>query len=106
MENYVLATRNQLFRPSVLALVHNRTVYIMEALHVKQLITKAGRNVQTQDQNLHERNDAMRHHWEKAVCQELGVPDRYSKVAALMIRWDNEFDKDLRCETEVSDRSH
>lgn len=78
----------------------------MEASHVKQLITKAGRNVQTQDQNLHERNDAMRHHWEKAVCQELGVPDRYSKVAALMIRWDNEFDKDLRCETEVSDRSH
>ena len=48
------------------------------------------------------RTEAMRHHFNTAVCQELGVSDRYQRVSVLLLRWDERLDKDLRCAKEVS----
>ena len=50
--------------------------------------------VQTQDSR-------MRQHWDKVMCKELDIPDRYHHVAILIIRWVKELDLDLQCGGEV-----
>lgn len=72
----------------------------MQSLSPQVVTTGIGQKMNAQD--VRERNEAMRHHWNAAVCQELGVSDRYERVSVLLIRWDNQFDRDLKCAKEVS----
>lgn len=39
--------------------------------------------------------------WKRTMNQHYQVSDRYNSVAALIVRWDDELDKDLNCKHEV-----
>lgn len=44
----------------------------------------------------------MRLEFERVMYKELGIPDRYQNVAVLIVRWENDLDKELKCWREVS----
>lgn len=44
----------------------------------------------------------MRQCFEKVMCEQLDIPNSYSSVACLIIRWKEELDQQLRCWEEVS----
>jgi hypothetical protein len=52
-------------------------------------------------QDAHKADDAMRQHWNDAVCKEFGVPSHYQSVAVLLIHWAKHLDTQLRCGEEV-----
>lgn len=39
--------------------------------------------------------------WKRTMNQQYQVSDRYNSVAALIVRWDDDLDKDLNCKYEV-----
>lgn len=43
----------------------------------------------------------LRKQWDKAVRNELEEPDGYTRVAVLIIRWDDSLDTDLKTKGEV-----
>lgn len=45
----------------------------------------------------------MRQTWDKVMCKEMGIPDRYQHVAVLIVRWVKGLDPHMDCEEEVSD---
>lgn len=47
------------------------------------------------------RNTVMQSQWDRAMCREFKIPDKYQSVACLIVRWDDELDKDLNCRAEV-----
>jgi len=62
--------------------------------------SKADRDPQAV-QDAHKADDAMRQHWNDAVCKEFGVPSHYQSVAVLLIHWAKHLDTQLRCGEEV-----
>lgn len=53
------------------------------------------------DHELQKQTKHMQSCWDRAVCKELEVVDRYTKVAVLIIHWVAELDTDLGCGQEV-----
>lgn len=54
-------------------------------------------------QNVISRQDNwMRQCWNKTLSERLGVPDHYSHVAVLIVRWVKDLDYDLKCWEEAS----
>ncbi|KAK3725215.1 hypothetical protein LTR37_000726 [Vermiconidia calcicola] len=41
--------------------------------------------------------------WKRTMHQQYQVSDRYDHVAALIVRWDDELDRDLQCKHEVEE---
>ena len=46
-------------------------------------------------------NAQMRQRWDKTKGKELGISNHYTSVAALIVHWAKELDKDLNCGKEV-----
>ena len=40
--------------------------------------------------------------WRREMCHQFKIADRYSHVAAVIIHWADELDKELHCADEVS----
>lgn len=40
--------------------------------------------------------------WRREMCHQFKIADRYSHVAAVIIRWADDLEKDLHCANEVS----
>jgi len=40
--------------------------------------------------------------WDRAMCNELGLPQGYGKVSVLLVKWNNEEDQFKQTEEEVS----
>lgn len=51
---------------------------------------------------IHKQDAWMRQAWNKTMSEKLGIPDRYSHVAVLIVRWVKELDSELKCWEEVS----
>jgi hypothetical protein len=46
-------------------------------------------------------NSRMRKIFNRTSNEKFGASEQYSHVAALLIRWDDELDQDLKCKDEV-----
>ena len=57
-------------------------------------------------QNMEKANDAMRQHWNNAVCREFDAPEYYTSVAVLLIRWADRLDDWSECGAEVSQSAY
>ena len=52
-------------------------------------------------EELEKESSRMENVWNRTMHQQYQISDRYNHVAALIVRWDDELDKDLNCKYEV-----
>jgi len=58
------------------------------------------------ENEIEKQNSSLRQCFDRVMCKELGVPDRYQSVAVLIVRWAQHLDEDLGCHEEVSQTCH